>query len=421
MRITKIAVKGLFGMFDHEIPLNQESRITIVHGPNGVGKTVLLQLVKSLFQCEYEQVGKIAFERFRVEFDNSGFVTVENFQAVQNLLISFDDGSDSSHIPFRPRTFVSDVVGNALTKLNLDVEFKRQLGRPRWESNEDSSFLTEKDLLKQHPDVHTLVYGETPDWFVNIQKEVKVDLIETERLRRGLADDDELMGKILNWDPIDDDELYSRIRSTVDHILDEVITASKFSRDDHIEAVKVMKLKYPDLWPLPPVDDLEELELDEYASTMIRAVQLSEDTREEFFRIFVETMGSLHIEKKVLLENIIEERFIFKTLTMSDHGFRICTVDGSEIPGSSLSSGEKHLLVLYGRLIFQVPSDSLLMIDEPELSLHVDWQEYFLKDIQRIIKLRKFDVILATHSPTLIDDKWEWTVGLGYPESEISE
>ena len=45
MRITNISVKGLFGMFDHEIPLNQESRITIVHGPNGVGKTILIHLI----------------------------------------------------------------------------------------------------------------------------------------------------------------------------------------------------------------------------------------------------------------------------------------------------------------------------------------------------------------------------------------
>ena len=57
MRITKISVKGLFGMFDHEIPLNQESRITIVHGPNGVGKTVLMELVHSLFHYEYEYIG----------------------------------------------------------------------------------------------------------------------------------------------------------------------------------------------------------------------------------------------------------------------------------------------------------------------------------------------------------------------------
>ena len=55
MRITKISVKGLFGMFDHEIPLNQESRITIIHGPNGVGKTVLAaDASRTMFNYEYE-------------------------------------------------------------------------------------------------------------------------------------------------------------------------------------------------------------------------------------------------------------------------------------------------------------------------------------------------------------------------------
>ena len=43
-------------MFDHEIPLNQESRITIVHGPNGVGKTVLLKMIDSLFNYEFRHV-----------------------------------------------------------------------------------------------------------------------------------------------------------------------------------------------------------------------------------------------------------------------------------------------------------------------------------------------------------------------------
>ena len=41
MRITKVSVKGLFGMFDHEIPLESGvSDYDHVHGPNGVGKTV---------------------------------------------------------------------------------------------------------------------------------------------------------------------------------------------------------------------------------------------------------------------------------------------------------------------------------------------------------------------------------------------
>ena len=66
MRISKVSVKGLFGKFDHEIPLNQESRITIIHGPNGVGKTVtLLELVQGLFNYDYELLGETPFDEFR--------------------------------------------------------------------------------------------------------------------------------------------------------------------------------------------------------------------------------------------------------------------------------------------------------------------------------------------------------------------
>jgi len=42
-RIKQIAVKGLFGVFDHVIPLNMAERVTLVLGPNGVGKTIVLQ------------------------------------------------------------------------------------------------------------------------------------------------------------------------------------------------------------------------------------------------------------------------------------------------------------------------------------------------------------------------------------------
>jgi predicted ATP-binding protein involved in virulence len=38
MRIQQISVNGLFGIFDHVIPLNMDERITIIHGPNGFEK-----------------------------------------------------------------------------------------------------------------------------------------------------------------------------------------------------------------------------------------------------------------------------------------------------------------------------------------------------------------------------------------------
>ncbi len=40
MRIAQISITGLFGVFDHVIPLNLDDRITIIHAPNGYGKTI---------------------------------------------------------------------------------------------------------------------------------------------------------------------------------------------------------------------------------------------------------------------------------------------------------------------------------------------------------------------------------------------
>jgi predicted ATPase len=52
------------------------------------------------------------------------------------------------------------------------------------------------------------------------------------------------------------------------------------------------------------------------------------------------------------------------------------------------------------------------LIDEPEISLHVDWQLQFLEDIKNVISLSPFDVLLATHSPLIINRRWDLTVEL---------
>ena len=69
--------------------------------------------------------------------------------------------------------------------------------------------------------------------------------------------------------------------------------------------------------------------------------------------------------------------------------------------------------MLYFQLLFETAPDTLVMIDEPELSMNVVWQRNFLKDLERIIELRQFDVLIATHSPEVIYDKWDWTVPFG--------
>ena len=71
MRIERITVNDLFGLFHHEIPLNLEDHITIIHGPNGIGKTVLLTILNSIYFSNYHELRRIPFTELSIDFDDN--------------------------------------------------------------------------------------------------------------------------------------------------------------------------------------------------------------------------------------------------------------------------------------------------------------------------------------------------------------
>ena len=71
-----------------------------------------------------------------------------------------------------------------------------------------------------------------------------------------------------------------------------------------------------------------------------------------------------------------------------------------EIPISQLSSGEKQLIILLTETLLQKNQQTLFIADEPELSLHIEWQR---KVISSIIALNpNSQIIIATHSPEIV-------------------
>lgn len=86
---------------------------------------------------------------------------------------------------------------------------------------------------------------------------------------------------------------------------------------------------------------------------------------------------------------------------------------GSVIPLDLLSSGEQHEIILLVDLLFRVKPNSLVMVDEPEISLHVDWQLSFMPNVKRIAKAVGFQIVVATHSPQIINSDWNRTFSLG--------
>ncbi|MFS2014823.1 AAA family ATPase [Azospirillum sp. CT11-132] len=77
---------------------------------------------------------------------------------------------------------------------------------------------------------------------------------------------------------------------------------------------------------------------------------------------------------------------------------------------STLSSGESHVFVILAQLFFNAKNAaaSVLIIDEPELSLHIRWQEIFV-DALRTAK-PDLQIILSTHSPSIILDRTNYCV-----------
>lgn len=133
------------------------------------------------------------------------------------------------------------------------------------------------------------------------------------------------------------------------------------------------------------------------------------DDTEEKLKVFDEISEKIKIFSSILNKR----KFIFKKLEISpDFGFKFTTEDGNTLSLTDLSSGEQQEVVLLYELLFRVKPDSLVLIDEPEISLHVAWQKEVLNDLLEIIKIKNIKVITATHSPQIIGNHWDLVVDL---------
>lgn len=100
----------------------------------------------------------------------------------------------------------------------------------------------------------------------------------------------------------------------------------------------------------------------------------------------------------------IDKRFGFRFVS-NDELHTILALD-------QLSSGEKQMIIQVYELLFRAQSGTLVLIDEPELSLHMMWQMNYLKNLTEIAKLRGFQCIIATHSPQIFNSLWSKSVDL---------
>ena len=84
---------------------------------------------------------------------------------------------------------------------------------------------------------------------------------------------------------------------------------------------------------------------------------------------------------------------------------------GTEVRIQNLSSGEKQLLILLTQALLWENKSVIYVADEPELSLHVQWQEKLLSSIRELAQ--QCQIIVATHSPDIVGEFQEKVIDLG--------
>lgn len=115
----------------------------------------------------------------------------------------------------------------------------------------------------------------------------------------------------------------------------------------------------------------------------------------------VENKIQSSMESRNSLQELISNMFMAnKQIQFTDESIDVTTPSGDRIGLASLSSGEKHLL----RILVQalLVGESSLMIDEPEISMHVDWQKVFIESMRKLNS--DAQLIIATHSPEIMAD-----------------
>ena len=78
--------------------------------------------------------------------------------------------------------------------------------------------------------------------------------------------------------------------------------------------------------------------------------------------------------------------------------------DGNKVRLNDLSSGEKQIVSIFSKVYLDVTSPCIFIIDEPEISLSIEWQKEFLKDIYKSGKIAL--LIATTHSPFIFKNEY---------------
>lgn len=436
MKLLNLKIDGLFDLFNHEIDYNQDERITIITAPNGYGKTMTLKIIDNLFNKRFSFFTKLFFKKIIFIFDND--ISIEIIKNIINETTRIDfilkETDKTINFEYPSKKLLNQVRRGIPSRQieNFMPNSIDRIGNNEFLNISTNEILSVEEAIYQYSnyipeDIMKRFDIDIPKDFIFIINELEVYLIQEQRLiQRESISNNRIGREVVITDTIEkySHELSNKIRQTIGEYaqvtqsLDSSFPKRLFKEkmtylDDEVLKNKLQLLQEQrqktSEYGLLKLDEDSFFEEDEISDSDTKVLSLYIADSEKKLAVFSSLVNKIELFTKILNER----RFNFKSIEIDkDKGFVFKSQNGSILQLTELSSGEQHEVVLLFELLFNTRENGLVLIDEPEISLHIVWQKAFLDDIKEIIKLQNIDIVIATHSPYIIDDRWDLTVNL---------
>jgi len=444
MMLRELVVEGLFGELTHKITFKTPDGLTILHGPNGIGKTMTLSALDNLFNKRFRAVRNMPINSLHVEFENGDRLQVSRVNTDERkgttLEFILSPQSGRSHT----WTYKPSAEGDLpISIIDAYIPALSRIGQRTWMVDATREVLEIDDVLDRYESQlpANLVSPQKgmPAWLDEVLSSVLVYFIKADRLSTyGRSSIDRRLGREPGQTPtvnIYAGELQQQVQKTVASYGDSSQTldstfpvrlltpspAVKVPTDqdirDHYAGQAERRNRYVKTGLLDVGNQVQLLQLPETPLTdtvELRALDL-------YLRdidLKLDTLDDLAGKLELFLA-IINGKFRRKQIRVDrENGLTARTASSQPLPLSSLSSGEQQEIVMAYSLLFREQPGTLILLDEPELSLHVTWQLDLIPDMLRVAEVAKIEFLIATHSPQIINDRWDLTIQLSDDEAE---
>lgn len=437
MELIKFKIGKLFGMYDIQLDLKNDVNIYV--GENGLGKTTVLNCLYYMLTCNFEKLRDITFESIQIYFEDA-----KPFKIYYKDIVAYIRG-DVHHLNYEESSryygFIDDIFSDEEIEEMIEEVINereesfllRKNTRRLFEVSGLPPRLTEKVLFRyclERFQKSTKGNAENVVKFMNFVKENSINNVIYFPTYRRIEKNILNMGRRREFDEeIAEKELNNLIHFGMNDVTRTINNNLEKIRSLAISGYNQMTGLLLEQYTNADIEEDYQIDINKLNVALARmGERINSKTKNEIMNI-VSGRKSHKSENKYLfnlLRNLIKNyedqnkydqkiRGFVNTCNKYLNGKKIeyneseisvrILNDIREININNLSSGEKQIISIFSKLYLDSEEESILLIDEPELSLSIKWQSMLIPDIVKTNKCKK--IIAVTHSPFIFENEYQ--------------